>query len=124
VERWFAELTNKRIRRGVFRSVKELESAIREYIGVHNEDPTPFVWTGVPIKSSTALLGTHSARSRSNLPDLCHEPLGPETRLRVELFQTGQMVFVDWPIFHAPVPGSGPGGLHKFDFTPLSVNFR
>ena len=45
VERWFAELTNKRIRRGVFRSVKELESAIREYIDVHNEDPTPFVWT-------------------------------------------------------------------------------
>ena len=33
VERWFAELTNKRIRRGVFRSVKELEGAIREYIG-------------------------------------------------------------------------------------------
>jgi len=45
VERWFAELTNKRIRRGVFRSVKDLESAIREYIDVHNEDPTPFVWT-------------------------------------------------------------------------------
>ncbi|HLA10303.1 MAG TPA: IS630 family transposase [Pyrinomonadaceae bacterium] len=45
VERWFAELTNKRIRRGVFRSVKELEAAIREYIKVHNEDPTPFVWT-------------------------------------------------------------------------------
>jgi len=40
-----AELTNKRIRRGVFRSVKELEAAIREYIEVHNEDPTPFVWT-------------------------------------------------------------------------------
>ena len=45
VERWFAELTNKRIRRGVFRSVKDLESAIREYIAVPNEDPTPFVWT-------------------------------------------------------------------------------
>ena len=45
VERWFAELTNKRIRRGVFRSVKELETAIREYIDVHNEDPKPFVWT-------------------------------------------------------------------------------
>jgi transposase len=45
VERWFAELTNKRIRRGVFRSVKELEAAIREYIDVHNEDPKPFVWT-------------------------------------------------------------------------------
>jgi len=45
VERWFAELTNKRIRRGVFRSVQELEAAIREYIDVHNEDPKPFVWT-------------------------------------------------------------------------------
>jgi transposase len=45
VERWFAEITNKRIRRGVFRSVKELEAAIREYILVHNEDPKPFVWT-------------------------------------------------------------------------------
>jgi transposase len=45
VERWFAELTNKRIRRGVFRSVKELEAAIREYIDVHNDDPKPFVWT-------------------------------------------------------------------------------
>lgn len=45
VERWFAELTNKRIRRGVFRSVKELEAAIREYIDVHNQDPKPFVWT-------------------------------------------------------------------------------
>ena len=45
VERWFAELTNKRIRRGAFRSVRELESAIREFIEVHNEDPKPFVWT-------------------------------------------------------------------------------
>lgn len=45
VERWFAELTNKRIRRGAFRSVKELEAAIREYIDVHNEDPKPFQWT-------------------------------------------------------------------------------
>jgi transposase len=45
VERWFAEITNKRIRRGIFRSVKELESAICEYIDVHNEDPKPFVWT-------------------------------------------------------------------------------
>ena len=41
VERWFAELTNKRIRR----SVKQLEAAICEYIDVHNEDPKPFVWT-------------------------------------------------------------------------------
>jgi transposase len=45
VERWFAEITNKRIRRGIFRSVRELECAIREYIDIHNEDPKPFVWT-------------------------------------------------------------------------------
>jgi transposase len=45
VERWFAEITNKRIRRGVFRSVKELEVAIRAYIDVHNQAPKPFVWT-------------------------------------------------------------------------------
>ena len=45
VERWFAELTNKRIRRGAFRSVKELQSAIREFIEVHNENSKPFVWT-------------------------------------------------------------------------------
>lgn len=45
VERWFAEITNKRIRRGAFRSVRELEAAIREYIDVHNENPKPFVWT-------------------------------------------------------------------------------
>src|SRR5271169_1182175 len=45
VERWFAELTNKRIRRGVFRSVKDLESAIREFIAAHNQNPKPFVWT-------------------------------------------------------------------------------
>ena len=45
VERWFAELTNKRIRRGAFRSVKELEAAIRDFIAIHNKASTPFVWT-------------------------------------------------------------------------------
>jgi transposase len=45
VERFFAEITEKRIRRGVFRSVSELEGAIREYLEKHNENPKPFVWT-------------------------------------------------------------------------------
>lgn len=45
VERWFAELTNKQIRRGTHRSVPALETAIREFIDAHNEDPKPFVWT-------------------------------------------------------------------------------
>jgi transposase len=45
VERWFRELTDKAIRRGVFRSVGELTAAIEEYLRVHNDDPKPFVWT-------------------------------------------------------------------------------
>jgi len=45
VERFFAEITEKRIRRGAFRSVKALEQAIMEYLDHHNKDPKPFVWT-------------------------------------------------------------------------------
>ncbi len=45
VERLFADLTLKRIRRGVFRSVKELEAAAMEYVDVRNDDPKPFIWT-------------------------------------------------------------------------------
>jgi transposase len=45
VERWFREITDKRIRRGVFRSVEQLIAAIRGYIDEHNGDPKPFVWT-------------------------------------------------------------------------------
>lgn len=45
VERWFADLTSKMIRRGVFGSVAELVDAITEYLNVHNDDPKPFVWT-------------------------------------------------------------------------------
>ena len=45
VERWFRELTDKQIRRGVFRSVSDLVEAIHEYLKAHNEEPKPFVWT-------------------------------------------------------------------------------
>jgi transposase len=45
VERWFGLLTQRQIRRGVHRSTRELEQAIRLYIEVCNEDPKPFVWT-------------------------------------------------------------------------------
>jgi transposase len=44
VERWFAELTEKQIRRGSHRSVNQLECAIQKYIAICNEDPKPFVW--------------------------------------------------------------------------------
>src|SRR6266705_3678339 len=52
VERFFAEITTKRIRRGVFRSVADLKEAIHDYLDRHNADPKPFVWA----KSSDIIL--------------------------------------------------------------------
>ena len=45
VERWFAELTNKQIKRGTHRSTLVLEQAIKEYVNTYNENPKPFIWT-------------------------------------------------------------------------------
>jgi transposase len=45
IERWFAGITDKRIRRGSFDSVRSLEAAIEEYLKANNENPKPFVWT-------------------------------------------------------------------------------
>lgn len=45
VERWFAELTNKKLRRGTHRSVRQLNADIRAWIETWNENPRPFVWT-------------------------------------------------------------------------------
>jgi len=48
VERWFAEITRKRIRRGTFTSVPALITAIREYVRIYNRNPKPFIWTAKP----------------------------------------------------------------------------
>ena len=45
VERWFAAPTGKQIRRGSFRSTRELETAIKRYLQINNLNPKPFVWT-------------------------------------------------------------------------------
>jgi transposase len=52
VERWFATLTEKQIRRGSFQSTRELETAIRTFLDEHNAQPKPFIWT----KSADAIL--------------------------------------------------------------------
>ena len=52
VERWFALRSQRQIKQGSHYSVGELESAILEFIDVHNEQPKPFVWT----KSADAIL--------------------------------------------------------------------
>ena len=54
VERWFAALTEKQIRRGTHRSTRELEDAIRLYLKVHNEKAKPFVW----VKTADQILAT------------------------------------------------------------------
>jgi transposase len=57
VERFFAKITNERIRRGVFRSVAELQQAIEAYIENHNQAPKPFQWTA----SADLILGKVAA---------------------------------------------------------------
>lgn len=57
VERWFGELTGKRIRRGVFVSLQDLVDAIHEYMAVWNQDPKPFVWTATVESSVEELRG-------------------------------------------------------------------
>jgi len=54
VERWFAMLSQRQIKRGSHYSVRELESAISEFIDIHNEAPKPFVWT----KNADAILNS------------------------------------------------------------------
>ena len=54
VERWFAALTEKQLRRGVHRSTRELEQAIQRYLEVTNAGPRPFLWT----KSADAILAS------------------------------------------------------------------
>ena len=65
VERWFAALTEKQLRRGVHRSTKELEQAIRSFIQHHNRNPKPFVWhkTADQILDSVARFCTRTLDS-------------------------------------------------------------
>ena len=67
VERWFAALTEKQIRRGSFRSTRELEAAIRIFLDHHNTQPKPFVWT----KSADAILDS-VARYCRRINDSAH----------------------------------------------------
>ena len=68
VERWFAELTQKQVRRGTFRSVRALETAIREFIKAHNADSKPFVWakTADEILASIARFAQRALKTHGN----------------------------------------------------------
>jgi transposase len=45
IERWFRDLTDKNLRRGIFASVPELITSIEAYLNAHNADPKPYIWT-------------------------------------------------------------------------------
>jgi hypothetical protein len=67
VEGFFATLTRRRLQRGVFRSLVDLQAAINRYLGEHNRQPKPFVWTADPdriIERSSA--GTKRSRQTTS----------------------------------------------------------
>jgi transposase len=78
IERWFAELTNKRIRRGSFLSVDNLIAAIEDFLDVWNENPKPFVWTAT-VDSIVAKL----ARCRQTLEQIQPGCTAPKNRKRL-----------------------------------------
>ena len=63
VERYFADLTNRQLRRGSHRSVRELTAAIQKHLDAHNNDPKPYVWTktGDEILASIARFAQRTA---------------------------------------------------------------
>ncbi len=69
VERWFAELTRKRLRRGVHTSVSQLEADIRSFIERHNQNPRPFKWT----KSADQILASVKRFCHKAQRTLCGE---------------------------------------------------
>jgi transposase len=62
VERWFSELTTKMLRRGAHRSVRQLNSEIRQWINTWNENPRPYVWT----KTAEQILDSIQTLLRTN----------------------------------------------------------
>lgn len=77
IERWFAELTNKRIRRDSFLSIEDLIAAINEFLAAWNEKPRSFVWTAT-VESIVAKL----ARCRQTLERIQPGCTAPKTRKR------------------------------------------
>ena len=61
VEGFFAKLTKRRLKRGVFHSLVDLQAAINRFLAEHNEKPQPFTWTADPDKIIAAVRRGHRA---------------------------------------------------------------
>src|ERR1700693_2062543 len=77
VERWFGELTSKRVRRGSFFSVEDLQSAILDFLNAWNEDPKPFVW-----KATVESIQAKLSRCRQTLEQIQPGCTRPRTKKR------------------------------------------
>ena len=77
VERWFGELTSKRIRRGSFCSVEDLQQAIEEFLSAWNKHPKPFVWT-----ATVQAIVEKLSRCRQTLEQIKPGSSAPRTRKR------------------------------------------
>ena len=78
VERWFGELTGKRIRRGAFVSVSDLIAAIEGYMATWNKNPRPFVWTAT-VESIMAKL-SHCKQTLEKIQPGCTLPRSRKTK--------------------------------------------
>jgi transposase len=61
VEAFFAKLSKRRLRRGVFHSIVDLQAAINRFLTEHNQNPKPFKWTADPEKIIAAVKRGHQA---------------------------------------------------------------
>jgi len=61
VEGFFAKLTKRRLKRGAFRSLVDLQAAINRFLAEHNQEPKPFVWTKDPDEIIAAVKRGHQA---------------------------------------------------------------
>jgi hypothetical protein len=66
VEGFFATLTRRRLQRGVFRSLVDLQAAINRYLGEHDRTPKPFVWTADPDRIIEKANRGHQAIASNN----------------------------------------------------------
>ena len=78
IERWFGELTGKRIRRGVFVSVADLVAAIEDYLAVWNTNPKPLVWTATVASIVEKL--SHCKQTLEKIKPGCTLPRSRKTR--------------------------------------------
>lgn len=69
VERWFALLTQRQIKRGSHASVRELEAAVSEFVAAHNQNPKPFIWTKTADQILSSIARFASATLAAHGPD-------------------------------------------------------